>query len=576
MLKTSLLFFSFVFEVWGAEIFRVSSNPVRVFPGSDALFQWTLRKDLISQPDFRGVLFGVWKNGYVSSYLLSVTNNGWIVLNPGLKNETLHLAGRVQWKGDLSKSIAAFQISHVSAQDQMEYGLRLEFGALKRSQSDFLSLKVEAESVKSAITAAPSPPLSAAPGANASFQCEFRVGELDNSVYDGITVGIWERGGIYLTLLTLTKHEALIVNPKLDQEVPEYRGRVHAKTWANRTSNTSMMSVEIEDIRESDRRSYGCSMHFGPFKKSLGASVRIGMQGMQDPGKKYQSQQLNEIPTQKTLKLRVGENVTIPCPALSKVISRDGSFKYVHWHYCSSKSCNAQNTKWSWIAGMNRSSKTGAIRKGPYANRANIIDLNGTLEINSVRDSDATDYRCTVRRINFTSPEVYIVALKVDTSVRPTIISRKRNEITVHEGELLYLECEAKGVPAPLVIWRKNGTIIQERTNRTYFKHDNATTDDGGMYKCEASNSAGNDSYMVVVKIKPVKEVIKTIVKDESTEGGFGACKIAAIVLAIILFLFICGEVIYCVRKKTGASKGDSNANGTVQEEHLTLCHIRS
>jgi len=225
---------------------------------------------------------------------------------------------------------------------------------------------------------------------------------------------------------------------------------------------------------------------------------------------------------------------------------------------------------------MNRSSKTGAIRKGPYANRANIIDLNGTLEINSVRDSDATDYRCTVRRINFTSPEVYIVALKVDTSVRPTITSRKRNEITVHEGELLYLECEAKGVPAPLVIWRKNGTIIQERTNRTYFKHDNATADDGGMYKCEASNSAGNDSYMVVVKIKPVKEVIKTIVKDESTEGGFGVGKIAAIVLAIILFLFICGVVIYCVRKKTEASEGDSNANGTVQEEHLTLCHIHS
>ena len=59
---------------------------------------------------------------------------------------------------------------------------------------------------------------------------------------------------------------------------------------------------------------------------------------------------------------------------------------------------------------------------GPYANRANIIDLNGTLEINSVRDGDATDYRCTVRRINFTSPEVYIVALKVDTSGKYTFL----------------------------------------------------------------------------------------------------------------------------------------------------------
>jgi len=129
--------------VWGAEIFRVSSNPVRVFQGSDALFQWTLKKGLTSQPDFRGVVFGVWKNGYVASYLLSVTKNGWIVLNPDLKDEAPHLAGRVQWKGDLFKSIAAFQISHVSAQDQMEYGLRLEYGTLKGSQSDSLGLKVE-------------------------------------------------------------------------------------------------------------------------------------------------------------------------------------------------------------------------------------------------------------------------------------------------------------------------------------------------------------------------------------------------------------------------------------------------
>ena len=144
----------------------------------------------------------------------------------------------------------------------------------------FSVLYNSAESAKSAITAAPSPPLSAAPGANAPFQCEFRVGEEDKSVYDGITVGIWERGGIDLTLLTLTRNETLIVNPKLGQEVPGYRGRVHAKTWANRTSNTSMMSVEIENVTESDRRSYGCSMYFGPFKKSLGASVRIGVQGM--------------------------------------------------------------------------------------------------------------------------------------------------------------------------------------------------------------------------------------------------------------------------------------------------------
>lgn len=129
------------------------------------------------------------------------------------------------------------------------------------------------------ITALPSSPLSVEPGRNASFHCEFHVGEADKSVYDGVTVGIWERGGIYLTLLTVTINQTLITNPKLDQEVPQYRGRVYAKTWTNKTSNTSVMSVEIEDIKESDGRSYGCSMYFGPFGEPLGASVTIDVLG---------------------------------------------------------------------------------------------------------------------------------------------------------------------------------------------------------------------------------------------------------------------------------------------------------
>ena len=132
----------------------------------------------------------------------------------------------------------------------------------------------------SAITASPSSPLSVTPGGNMSFQCEFHVGDKDKVVYDGITVGIWERGGILLSLLTLTKNETLIMNPKLDQEVPAYHGRVFAKTWSNRTTNTSVMTIEINNIRESDRTCYGCSMYFGPFRGLLGAAVRLDIQGM--------------------------------------------------------------------------------------------------------------------------------------------------------------------------------------------------------------------------------------------------------------------------------------------------------
>ena len=116
------------------------------------MFQWTLKKYLTSRPDFQGVVFGLWRNGYVASYILSVTKTGGIVTNPGLKDEAPSLDGRVQWKGDLSKSIAAFEISHISALDQMDYGMKLDFGEMKDSESDFLSLRVEGNLMKGAFS----------------------------------------------------------------------------------------------------------------------------------------------------------------------------------------------------------------------------------------------------------------------------------------------------------------------------------------------------------------------------------------------------------------------------------------
>ena len=122
---------------------RISSDPVRAFEGSDAVFQWFLSKDLTSRPDFEGLVFGLWRNGYLATYLTTVTKERRIILNPGLKDEAQQLEGRVQWRGDLSKSLAAFQISQVNAKDQMDYGLVLNFGPYRNSLSDSVRLEVK-------------------------------------------------------------------------------------------------------------------------------------------------------------------------------------------------------------------------------------------------------------------------------------------------------------------------------------------------------------------------------------------------------------------------------------------------
>ena len=129
-----------LFLGWGREIFGVSSDPIIAFEGSNVLFQWNLKGNLTSQPDFKGVVFGVWRNGYLATYLTTVTKNEQVIQNPHLKKEAPQFFGRVQWRGDLSKSLAVFQIS---AKDQMDYGLLLNFGPYRNSPSDSVSLKVE-------------------------------------------------------------------------------------------------------------------------------------------------------------------------------------------------------------------------------------------------------------------------------------------------------------------------------------------------------------------------------------------------------------------------------------------------
>ena len=70
------------------------------------------------------------------------------------------------------------------------------------------------------------------------------------------------------------------------------------------------------------------------------------------------------------------------------------------------------------------------------------------------------------------------------------------------EGNVLYLKCEAVGVPRPLIIWSKNGKVLQNRTNETNFVRESANEDHAGSYECKALNTAGSDSYYVDVTIK--------------------------------------------------------------------------
>ena len=70
------------------------------------------------------------------------------------------------------------------------------------------------------------------------------------------------------------------------------------------------------------------------------------------------------------------------------------------------------------------------------------------------------------------------------------------------EGNVLYLVCQAEGLPTPSVTWKKNGKVLQTDINKTVFIIDDTSEKDAGKYECEASNFAGTVSYTVEVSIK--------------------------------------------------------------------------
>ena len=119
--------------------------------------------------------------------------------------------------------------------------------------------------------------------------------------------------------------------------------------------------------------------------------------------------------THETSEVRVGKDIFLSCPVLTEVIELDGTFKNLFWSYCTSKTCTSDNTTWSWMAGMNRRRITKVTHKDPYKDRLNLTS-NGTLVLSNVRISDSTDYRCTVQRVNFTSPRYYFVTLVVNAT----------------------------------------------------------------------------------------------------------------------------------------------------------------
>jgi hypothetical protein len=122
-------------------------------------------------------------------------------------------------------------------------------------------------------------------------------------------------------------------------------------------------------------------------------------------------------------------------------------------------------------------------------------------------------------------------------SYPPQILDRHTKEITIHSGSTVELRCRAEGRPSPTIAWiLANRTVVlpsEEKRTATVTPEGTLVIHslsiyDRGLYKCVASNSAGQDSLLVRIQViaapPAILESKRQVIAGTQGEGLQLAC----------------------------------------------------
>nr|XP_046260590.1 matrix-remodeling-associated protein 5-like [Scatophagus argus] len=141
---------------------------------------------------------------------------------------------------------------------------------------------------------------------------------------------------------------------------------------------------------------------------------------------------------------------------------------------------------------------------------------NGTLVIQNVQLQDRGTYICSA--LSSLGRDRLLTTLEVWTRP-PRMQLASYREVTIHQGGEVHLDCQADGVPTPLLSWvlpdRSVLTSTAPSTGRVTIDTNGTLyisvtlPSDRGVYRCVASNSAGAASASVRVHVSSLPPVMQ-------------------------------------------------------------------
>ncbi|KAK7933456.1 hypothetical protein WMY93_004352 [Mugilogobius chulae] len=128
--------------------------------------------------------------------------------------------------------------------------------------------------------------------------------------------------------------------------------------------------------------------------------------------------------------------------------------------------------------------------------RSRLLSHDSVLRISPVQLSDSGVYTCIARSRAGLAELSYDVQVQVPPGVDHV---EPVEPVTVVQGSLVTLTCEARGVPPPTLTWFKDGQPLSLHRNlldgqETRLQLPDVAPSDAGLYSCVASNQAGSST----------------------------------------------------------------------------------
>lgn len=175
------------------------------------------------------------------------------------------------------------------------------------------------------------------------------------------------------------------------------------------------------------------------------------------------------------------------------------------------------------------------------------------------------------------------------TCTKPKIRENRTQLVSVEEGQPAQLHCSAEGTPRPSISWvtprrrhltnRSHGRVMVHNNGSLYIKA--VELQDGGVYVCVASNTAGNDTLMVSLAVKSLGSLYANrtqyIIDTNSTTANstnspsttFGLdLKTILVSTAMGCFTFL-GVVLFCFLLLFVWSRGKGKHKNNIDIEYV-------